>query len=192
MTKSNYPSTTFRIPADSPCGIELGKLLRAMEVVENKASEKALELGAEQYEPNRFAAAGGIGMLYFSSEPKEDVYAVVGTLIDGEEKQILYAAFPNKETEQGRCIYESLVQLPIVRAESVLDVIGLKANRTKNGVVMPNFHLVEDEGKKWYCLNTRGAKFLEGRQDKLYQEGMERISARKHKAYIKQLLSNPS
>lgn len=181
MKKPNYPSTFFRIPAESTCGKELGKLLRAMEHVENAASEKALKLGASQYEPNQRTGAGGIGMLYFSKYPDAEQYEIVECVTDEETGETLHAVIPNDQTEAGRALMEELAQLPIVPASVILQVLGLKVLRTKNGVKMPAFQLIEEEGRKWYYLSTFGAEFLPGQQERLYHQGMERVSPKKYK-----------
>lgn len=185
MNKPNYPCTFFRIPAESSCGLEMSKLLRAMEEVENAASMQAMKLGAEQYEPNTRTGAGGIGMLFFASEPNPDQYDTVDCITDEETGQALYAAVPNEKTDEGKAILDELVHLPIVPAASVLLAIGLRVLRTKKGVKMPAFQLTTDEeGNRWYYLSTFGAEFLPGRQEELYSQGMERVSPH---SYEKQL-----
>ena len=187
MNKPNYPCTFFRIPSESPCGLELGKLLRAMEEVENAASAEALKLGAEQYEPSQRTGSGGIGMLYFAHYPDAEQYELVECITDEESGQTLHAVIPNDQTPEGRALIDELAHLPIVPASTVLQVIGLKVLRTKQGVKMPAFQLIDegDEGK-WYYLSTFGAEFLAGRQQKLYEQGMERVSPTRYQKRISQ------
>lgn len=180
MNKPNYPCIFFRIPADSPCGQELTKLTQAIEQVENAASQFALKMGAVQYEPSERTGAGGVGMFYFAQEPDTDAWEEVDVVRDEESDTELHAAIPNESTEAGRAIIDEHAHLPMVPARTILEAIGLKVKRTKKGVKMPSFQLIEEEGRAWYYLSTFGAEFLAGRQDKLYEQGMERVSPRKY------------
>lgn len=179
MNKRNYPCTFFRIPAESPCGHELGKLLLAMEKVENAASEKALKLGAEYYEPSNRTGAGGIGMFYFALEPNASQWDVVEQVEEEDGGRTLYAAIPNESTEEGKAVLEELSRLPMVPAVNILRVLGLKVLRTKNGVKMPSFQRIEEDGELWYYLNTCGAEFMPGKQEELYNQGMERVGRKR-------------
>ena len=181
MNKPNYPCTFFRIPADSPCGQELTKLTQAIEQVENAASQFALKMGAVQYEHSERTGAGGVGMFYFAQEPDADAWEEVGIVRDEETDMELHAAIPNEDTEAGRAIIDEHAHLPMVPARTILEAVGLKVKRTKKGVKMPSFQLINEDGRAWYYLSTFGAEFIDGIQEALYNQGMERVSSVKYK-----------